>query len=544
MKRLTGSAMLLLALACAAPARAGDTDIFAGCDGNGKPGKSADGLSSPQNTIRYGDYASGSSSSVIAACTAALSHPKLLPTQNLRRARLLRARASAQLAADKLPEALADLDLAGAVTMGSSGDPLYRRSMAVSLNLLRALVYDQMGNRNEALRLARESAAARPYAMEVQHVAAHLLLTHGQDDEGARATFAAADRLDPEFAQYRMTVLGFTGDFKSMARLSLPAPAPVTPAGTSEGSAPQGGRLQDLLAARSQITNGMMLGYARAATGDAAGARRQIAETKARLAQLSASTENLVSAEARTSMFKPFEEIVASYEVRTEARIALLEGRRDDAFARLQGARLPMDPVTSDLVKALRAAQGLPAAPQPGETDMSADRQTAARKALFDHMVDHAMIEPETRGTNSVYKRSRPDVLGALVGAAFSMGTTLLADGVRNTDGFTAKPGEDGSVQVSLTGNTTAPAVVREMTLLRAAEMAIEAGKPAFVIVSRHDYARTMTSTQYGTTISSVPTGYKTDLVVRFLPEAGGDTRALDAKAVVEGLGSFYYKEA
>jgi tetratricopeptide (TPR) repeat protein len=541
MKRLIGSAALLSALACTGQANASDTDIFAGCDGNGKPGKSADGLSYPQNTIRYGDYASGSSQATIAACTGALAHPKLLPTQNLRRARLLRARATAQLRADKLPEALADIDLASAAAGTSEGDALYKRSMAVSLGLLRALVYDQMGNREEALRLARESAAARPYSLEVQRVAAHLLLTHDQNDASAQATLLAANRLDPDFAQYQMTVLGFTGDFKSMALLSLPPMA--KPASGAEGTPLAAASLQDLLSARSQITGGMMLAYARATTGDAAGARRDMALTKARLAELSASTATIVSAETRASLFKPYDDLIASYETRIEARIALLEGRRDNALAKIQGARLPVDPVTADLLKAVRTAQGLPNTPQPGELDLSADRQATARKALFEDMVKLAMIEPETAGTNSVYKRSRPDVLGALVGAAFSMGTTLLADGVRNTNGFSATPNADGSVQVSLTGNTPAAAVVREMTLLRAAEMALEAGKPAFVIASRNDYARTLTSTQYGSTISSVPTGYKTDMVVRFLPDAAAEARALDAKAVVAALGPFYYKE-
>ncbi|WP_404482523.1 hypothetical protein [Novosphingobium sp. BL-52-GroH] len=541
MKGLIGSTMLLCGVACAATAHASDTDVFAGCDGNGKPGKSADGLSYPQNTMRYGDYASGSSQSVIAACTAALAHPKLLATQNLRRARLLRARATAQLKADNLPGALADIDLAGAAAGDAAADALYRRSMAVSLDLLRALVYDQMGNRDEALRLARQSAAARPYALEVQRVAAHLLLTHGQNDAAAQATLLAANRLDPDFAQYQLTVLGYAGDFKAMAQLALP-PVDV-PATTPEKSLSPLGSLQKVLASRSQLTNGMLLAYARATTGDVAGARRDMAQTKARFAALSSGQPETLSAEAQANIFKPYADLIASYETRIEARIALQEGRKTDAIARLQGASLPVDAVTADLFKAVRIAQGQPETAFPGDLDPASNRQATARKALFDSMVRMATIEPETAGTNSVYKRSRPNVLGALVGAAFSMGTTLL-QGVKNTDGFSAQPNADGSVQVSLTGATTAPAVVREMTLLRAAEMAIEAGKPSFVVAARNDYARTMTTSQYGATISSVPTGYKTDMVVRFLAPGEQDGRALDARAVVDALGPYYYKEA
>jgi hypothetical protein len=538
MKLLTGGMVLLLGTACAATAHASDTDIFAGCDGYGKPGKSADGLGAPANTMRMGFYASGSEQSTIAACNEALAHPKLLPTQGLRRARLLRARATAHLKAKDLPEALADLDLASAVAGHSDSDILYRRSMAVSLDLLRALVYDQMGNGVEAMRLARQSAAARPYSLEVQRVAAHLLLTHGEHDSIAKATMQTASQLDPDFADYQITVLGFTGDFKAMAELTLP-PSPNTPVPSDGARLAPLSALQHTLAVRSQITNGMLLAYARAATGDVAGARRDMTEVKARFARLSASA---ISADAQTNLFKPYADLVTSYEMRIEARIALQEGRTADAVKRVNGASMPLDAVSLELLKAIRIAQGTPDTTLPSLPDHATDRQTAARQALFEQMVKMAMIEPETAATNSVYKRSRPNVLGALVGAAFTMGTSLL-QGVKNTDGFSAVPNADGTLQVSLTGATTAPAVVREMTLLRAAEMAAEAGKPAFVITARNDYSRTLTRTQYGTTISSVPTGYKTDLVVRFLAPNEKAPRSLDAKAIVEALGPFYYKD-
>lgn len=538
MKLLTGSMALLLGAACTTTANAAsETDIFAGCDGHGKPGKSADGLSAPANTMRMDFYASGSVQSTIAACNQALAHPKLLPTQGLRRARLLRARAIAQLQAKELPEALADLDLASAAAGNGDSDLLYRRSMAVSLDLLRALVYDQMGNRVEAMRLARKSAAARPYSLEVQHVAAHLLLTHGEHDSTAKAIVQSASQLDPDFADYQITVLGFSGDFKAMAELTLP-PAPDTPVPSEGATSPSLSKLQYTLANRAQITNGMLLAYARAATGDIAGARRDMTEVKARFAKLSASA---VSAEVQTNLFQPYVELVASYEMRIEARIAVHEGRATEAANRVDGARMPLDSVSLDLLKAIRTAQGTPGATLPELPDHATDRQAAARHALFTQMVKMAMIEPETAKTNSVYKRSGPNVFGALVGAAFSMGTTLL-QGVKNTDGFSGTANADGTVQISLTGATTSPAVVREMTLLRAAEMAAEAGNPAFVITARNDYSRTLTTTRYGATISSVPTGYKSDMIVRFLAPNETDPRSLDAKAIVEALGPFYYK--
>lgn len=527
--------MPLLALAWTTAAHASDIDIFAGCDGFGKPGKSADSFGGPANTMRFGEYDSGSSQAIIAACTDALAHPKLLPTQTMRRAHLLRARALAYLLAGNLPKSLEDIDLAAAASNGTEQDALYQRSMAVSLNLLRALAYDKMGNAGEAQRLAREASAARAYSVEVQRVAAHLLLGSGQHDTAANATLLAASRLDPEFAQYQMTVLGLVGDFKGMVSLAPsradsgipirdPADASARPFETAK-------------AEHLQLLTPMLLAYARATTGDAQGARRDFAGAKARIDSLSVSPSQpaSVGAAAQPAQPSPYAQLSAQYEARIEARIAMLEGRKADAIAKLNGIRLPNDAVTTDLLKAMGATP-------PGASGNTGDRPSALRQALFGEMARLAMIEPETVKTNSVYKRSRPNILGALVGAAFSMGTTLL-EGVKNTDGFSAKQNPDGSVQVSLTGATIAPAVVREMTLLRAAELAIEAGKPSFVITSRHDYTRMWTTTRYGATISSIPSGYKTDIVIRFVSPDQPEPRAFDAKAVVEALGPYYYKD-
>lgn len=532
MKKLIGSLMLLSVSVCATTAHASDTDIFAGCDGFGKPGKSADGLGAPASTTRFSFYNARSPGATISACTDALAHPKLLQTQGLRRAHLLRARAIAHLRNDNMSEALNDIDLAAAATNEAQEGALYKRSLAVSLDLLRALVYDRMGNRGEVLRLVREAAPMRPYALEVQRIAAHLLLINGESDPVARTTLLAASQLDPEFSRYQLALLGLTGNFKALVELAPPL---------EEGAAPTTPKsLQDMLAARGQVTNGLLLAYARAATGDAAGARRDLKSTKAQFEALSASPVEMMSVDAQHTLLKPYGEVIAAYEARIEARIAIQEGRTADALARIKDIKMPVDAVTTDLMKVMKISF-----PDGGNAAQAAtsDRQTTARRSLFVNMAELAIIEPETKETNSVYKRSRPNVLGALVGAAVSMGTTLLS-GVQNTDGFSAKQNPDGSVQVSIIARTTSATVVREMALLRAAELTVEAGKSSFVIVSRNDYTRTLTSTQYGMMISSIPSGYKTDMVIRFPVTDQPEQRAIDANAVIQALGPFYYKDS
>jgi len=258
--RSAGGAALLLALWPPASAWASDTDIFASCDSLGKPGGSAHGMSSPANTMRFGGFHSSSEQATIDACNQALAHRKLLPGQTLRRAHLLRARAIARLRGSDLTGALGDIDLAGAAVAETDKGPLFKRSMAVSLNLLRALIYDSMGNAEEALRLVRQSAADRPYSWEVQRVAAHLLLVHGVHDDEAKSIIARAGRLDPDFVQYQINVLLLSRDFKAMAGLSLPSGGSDA-VGTVDA-------LGLILQSRERITSGLILAYAYAATGD------------------------------------------------------------------------------------------------------------------------------------------------------------------------------------------------------------------------------------------------------------------------------------
>ena len=78
------------------------------------------------------------------------------------------------------------------------------------------------------------------------------------------------------------------------------------------------------------------------------------------------------------------------------------------------------------------------------------------------------------------------------------------------------------------------------MTLLRAAELAREAGKSHFHVVGRNDYQRYLTQTMNGVPMNRTLTGYKTELTIRLLGEGEGD--ALDAVAVIDALGPVYYE--
>jgi len=150
------------------------------------------------------------------------------------------------------------------------------------------------------------------------------------------------------------------------------------------------------------------------------------------------------------------------------------------------------------------------------------------------------LIAPETPRAVIDYKSARPNILGAMVGGAFSMGFSLLG-GIKRTDGFHSTPNSDGSIKVEFVGNTPSAPLVQEMTLLRAAEMTREAHKPAFVIIARKDYTRKLTTTLRGTVIKSVVTGFKTELTIRYVEASEQSARTIDALTVIDALGPLYY---
>lgn len=543
MKSWLGAAALTLGAVGSGTAwAASDKEAFAFCDRLTVPGKDDAGLGRPADAIRQLSFFSNAPADIIAACTNALASPRLLPAQALRRAHLLRARAAARLQTEDFVSALEDIDRAEAATAGLAGDRLYRRSMAVSLKLLRALTYDQMGDKAGSARVALQAAADRHFALEVQRVAAHLLLSGPAADSDP--TIVVANRLEPGWLYQEVAVLNATGNFKAIARLApaLATPEPPVAAQADPDKAKDSAAAVSVVVeARSSILNSLLVAYARAANGDVAGARQDLAATQSRIAALEAGPAARVPDDAKRMLLDPLHRLAEINTARVEARIALVEGRPADAAARLKDVQLPNDSATAELFGALRAAVPAGTVQQPDLPGLG-ERAAIARKALLDTLITAAMIEPETVTTNDGYKRSRPNIVGALIGGALSMGTSLL-QGVQNTDGFRATPNPDGSVKVELTDATTSAAVVREMTLLRAAELAIEAGKPAFVITGRNDYVRTLTGTQYGRTVSSVTVGFKTDMVVRFLGTDETGARALDAREIVEALGPFYYKD-
>lgn len=537
----TGGKLLLavLGVLSTAPAQAGDKQDFEACDGRIHPGKQDDGMRGLAGSQGWaGSFGRGTS---IDACTRALASPRLLPTQTLRRAHLLRARAAAHAQAGDSAAALGDLDAAQAVLGSAATNPFIARSFGVSLSLMRALLLGRAGDFAAAVPLARSAAAARPYSLEVQQIAATVLQAARPLGDASASPWTPMARLNPQTGASALISEAEIGNFAGVLALrpgvAVEWPiAPVTPLGLTL-------REPTAVALLTTTIVSLHTAYARAATGDPAGARRDLAEVRLHAAAVRPAADAKPSAlAAMVSVSDSLGKYVETRGRQIEARIAVAEKRPSEAIAALVATAMPRDAATLDLLAAIKAAtpaQDAALVPDlaPFQTAMTDQRRTALLDAI-----PSALIAPETPRAVLDYSRARPNILGALVGAAFSMGTTLLG-GIQRTDGFRSTPNPDGTIKVEFIGNTPSAALVQEMTLLRAAEVARAAGKPNFVITERKEYARSLVTTRYGAQISSTPTGFKSELTIRPVAAGVEPARAFDAVAIIDALGPLYYEE-
>lgn len=535
-----------LALGIAVPAHAGISEDFSECDGLKKPKGSDDGMRGEATFPSYSFGGGDAPSRTLAACNRALQSGKLLPQQTLRRAHMMRARAAAKLALGDAAGALADLDAAQEAGKAYAGDFFYTRSMGVSLDLLRALALNETGERKAALALAEAAAAKRTYALEVQRVAGMLRAANGGKPDDPTIWQSLA-RIDPATRGMFSQLASQSGDLAKLA-VSAGTPSVVMPEAPSFATImANGGNITALLSEWSAPVSGAMTkAYALAAHGKPAAARAWVEATRAALdaagpagnsqgkdgKQAPKDIVTLLVAMARTEQFEPLAALV-------DARVAIAEGRLADAAAALQGKQLRATPVTEEFYAAYAAARAAGAVGAPDLPPLGP--ATKRGPARLSGMANSLLIRPESQRKLIDYEKSRPNILGALVGAAVSMGTSLLG-GVDRTAGFRSTPNGDGSVKVEYTGNTTSGAVVQEMTLLRAAELAREAGKAQFHVVARNDYQRYLTQTMNGVPMNRTLTGYKTELTIRLLGDGEGQADALNAVAVIDALGPVYYE--
>lgn len=595
MKYIICTAALLLT----APALANDKQDFSDCDGRIHPGKQDDGMRGEASVSRFDNplFGAGLNPAMmnlvrgmvadtgrVSACTRALASPRLLPTQVLRKAHLLRARGAAHLQGGNVDLALLDLDAADAALADRVADPFYQRSMGASLKLLRAIAFAQQEKWDQAIPLATAARDVRPYSLRLQNVAASILAA-APVTAGSASPWGGVLRLDPEMGHRVLQDEARRGNHAAVLRL---APAVDIKLDFPDPQVARPGFYTGYpLATLNAMLSGFAVANARAATGDLAGAKRfrdalaeKTADRKAKLEAIRAATpppltpapltpaatpaapapaspasgpatpaatpaQVALATNAPPPPAAPSDPIVTMAEQRLrqlDLRIALAEARPADAKALALSGSLPMDAATAELFTALNAA--LPVKDRLPALDLTSSTKATQGTARLQlrSLASLALVAPETPRTVIDYSKSRPNILGALVGGALSMGTSLLG-GIDRTDGFRSTPQTDGTIKVEFVGNTPSEPLVQEMTLLRAAESARAAGKWGFLIARRADYTRYMVTSQYGAEISRVPTGHKTELFIRYLDEGEDPVRGFSAIGLIDALGPLYYED-
>ncbi|MEM6475399.1 MAG: hypothetical protein AAF687_04465 [Pseudomonadota bacterium] len=535
-----------LGLACAVslsavPAHAGVSADFSGCDGLKKPKSKDDGM---RGEATMSSFRVENPRATIDSCTRALARKQLKENQKLRRAHLLRARAAAYIQVSQPADAIADLDAAEAVLGDYIGEYFFDRSMGVSLKLLRAMALNDLDQPDEARQLAIQASEQRPYAVQIQTVSAALrdmTAKEGASAEDRAAPWVELGKISPgarAIAERRMQA-GQPSDalFKSQVEEAGDEPLSLSdsPQSMKLLRGDYTGALVDWV---EGYDDGLSLAYAFAATGDADGARGRMDEVQAAIDAI----QSAAKGEGKNAFTENNAAIFNGYNERAlepkrnliRARIALLEGKPEEVAPILSDQVYPATAIARDLYAAYEVEQQAapdtlgpltPLGPEP-------KRQIASVK----QMASSLLIRPEDARKRIDYQKSRPDVLGGLLAGVFTMGISFLG-GFDRTQGFKSEALEDGSIKVEYTGETTLGPVVQEMTLLRAAEMAREAGKSHFTVNDRKDYG-----VYWGNSFERTLTGYKTVLEIAYLDQAEGNASALDAVAVIDALGPIYYK--
>jgi hypothetical protein len=538
----------LISAGLASPAYAAKAD-FISCDGLRAPKSKGDGMEqASSDTYGFRSSISPNWVSQISACNRALADPMLLPTHNLRKVNLLRARALGYFGSGEHDKALAEIDAAEMVGATFASDALYPRSMAVSLTLIRAAIWSAKGDTAKASTFARAAADVRPYSNRVQSVVTSILRFNNADASGGSSPYARLLPLSPDtvFGQFGYLISNgnFGSAIKQFPRLKMEFPKIQAGTFFSNRFSPAEEKLvQSLISSLDGA-------YAFATTGDIARAKAILADTRAKFGE---ALQPVVQPGGVSPPPSRLEDGLKKYldqrAMLIDGRIAIAENRSTDALKALVGQAVPVDSVGVNLLTALRTA--LPEAQRALAPDPEALKTKLIEQRKQDlisvEALQRALPEPETSNRITDYKKSSKPLLSRLllVGAGGARGY--------QPDGFRSKlDSATGVTTVEYIGAQASATVVEELTLLHAADLARKQSKAGFLIVARRDFTRTITTTQGFSSIpiSSRPAGFKTEMDVQFVDPANlpaalasESDRVLIADKVYANLAPIYITE-
>lgn len=525
----------------AMPAAASTSQMFAGCDGLKKPKGNDSGMRgvatiNSYSSLRFND----TPARTIDYCSRVLDSDKLKPKQNLRRAHVLRARAAAYLETGDIDAALADLDAAEQASAAYAGQFFFDRSMGLSLGLLRAIALSESGAHDAAMQLVADAAAARPYALRAQSAAFMISVAAQAPDEQRTSLLSALALIEPDSRVIFATNVEDGAGLAAAAQESLDQPLELPGPFRLNLQAfnPQFNVEAAVANWLSSYVPATRIAYGHAISGELEQATTRMDEIRASARPVDDSTSQAALQNQLADLLD--NSVLVPTQLMIDARLAIGEGRGAEAFTLLADKEWTTSAITSELYAAYAA--GSKASEVPWENLPELMQPSRALNRSLTEIADDLLFYPETERDLIAYKESRPNILAGLVGGALTMGIGLF-DGIPRTEGFEQTENADGTVTVTYIGSSNSAAVVQEMTLLRAAELAAGAQATAFQIEDRTDYQQFRIMSQYGMEQSRTPSGYKTELIVRFVDDIDAAPHAIDAVSLIDQLGAIYYRQ-
>jgi hypothetical protein len=530
------SAFLPATQALAAGATSQD---YRSCDGYGEPTDSGDAMTT-RNTllffmapVGYGTTAKSAPASGfagIASCDSALAD---VPAKYwMRKASLLRARAMHRLDGGDSKGALADLDLADAAAAGMN-DPMYTRSLGLGIAFVRAYAIRRAGDQAKAETLAMQTHALRPYNRQTG-TSALVAMGPGASQDNQDALIRNLATLVPAEVDVLFVRAFRSAHYDTAISLYSQLSPPKEIGDVSISKAQLFERdLRDFRTAQAfWAGRSGAYAFALAALGRASDARAAIDAARARLATATAPPPPVVVQDVKDHVAEAYRDSIAA----AHAQSAIESGKIIDGWVPKVEARIAAAAAAKDVKKLPGPKKGAPintitvqSRVPDGTTDPGID-------ALFKDLP-----EPEIAARIPPYVEAKKPWL-AMTGSQADMD----AEGYRDS-----AADESGVVTVGFRGDHGTASTVEEMALLRAADLARQAGKKGIIVVGRKDTRFQVNTTMYGTIIRTDPDGYETRLDVVFVDPAalpaqyaGAAWRVIDADAVYAALAPVYFKAA
>ena len=528
--------ILLGGLVLAAPvtAQAKEASVWIKCDGYNKAQNGGGGLSLGGSLLgrlvgsklpfQPGNQADGVTG--VNACNEALNSPELDKLDWTRRTSLLKARAIHNLEALRYTEALTDIDAARATALGKDASIFYARSTGLALDLLQSYTLLLLNKDSDAARYARQVAQARPYSAQIQGLALFIMT---YDPASADQTLKIAEhvnRLSPELGAIRLSILMTAKRYREAAELF-----------TQEFGAKSDWVVQsDTLIDLDQLSRASIAAYVMARAGRQSEASAILAASRTRIAKaeklkmrqfpvlpLTILDPDVTKAKTKIS------ETLENWEPMIAAAALFVAGdamKAQDALIAKDG--YPANDLFLGMIEDLRTA--IPA---------------EKRKALV--AADPTELREKISGNRAerLKKITNNDLFNLLPQAEdeekLNSFSSQAGFGLKST-GFKSKVQPDGATLIEFVGTVSSPQAIAEMVLLRAATLAADAKKPAFVIEKNNNYTRFSQTTYNGTPIGERRfAGYKSELTVRFVDDVA-TPRAIVNEEVVSALKPIYVR--